>query len=384
MIYIFVIFILLFFIYIYDIGKFFKGKRYTLFFIWLSFAIIAGLSYRVGIDAIRYAENFVRQPNIFELAKFDFADSREDPLWVVFSSIFRTISDNFIFLHLSHALIVNGVILYFISKYASLPFTALLIYFLTCYLFFNFEILRESLAVSVYLFAYKPLTKKNWVKYYLITLIAFFIHSSASIAFFIPFLLTITRIKSWMPIVIVGVTFIVLGSYINEIVLEILPSLNLNDRVFYKLTTYLGRDEIGISIGFLLKNVVLPVILLAIDKYILHQSSKFAPITKLFLIIGVISMIIPVVDRLLNYLIVIYIIHISETLHKVANRFELRILKFMVINLLIFCFSFASVSWLFTIDDRVSEYNYNRYFPYSFYIFGEKEEVREKFHKGGS
>jgi len=384
MIYFFIAIVFVLFIYLYDIGNFSKGKNYALFICWMLFSVTAGLSYRVGIDAIRYAEDFVHQPTVFQLADFDFSNAIEDPLWIIFSALFRTFTTDFTVLHLVHAMIVNGAIVYFVQRIGFKPFTTLLIYFLTFFLFFNFETLRESLSVAVFLFAYQALTEKQWIRYYIIAFTCYFIHSSASFTFFIPLFLLITRIKSWLPLIIIAGTFIILGRYVNEIVLNILPTLSLSERMVYKLGVYFGRDEIGISTGFLLKNVVLPMSLLLADKFFLKKSSKFTPYTKIFLVLGAISMIIPVVDRLLNYLVVFYIIHVAETCVQLARLFELRVVKFIVLNLLIICFTFAPLSWLFTVDDRISEYNYNRYFPYSFFLFGEKIEVREKFFTGGS
>lgn len=384
MIYFFIIAVLFFFIYLYDIGIFGIGKIYAITFILMLLVLTAGLSYRVGIDAMRYSEDFVYEPNLFELSTFDFAESKSDPLWIFFSSIFRTMSDNFMYLHLVHAIIINSCIFYFIYKYSTKPFTCITIYFLSFYLFFNFETLRESLAVAVFLFSYKSLRDKKWLKYYTISIIVFFIHSSASFVFFIPLLIRIMQIKNWIPIVLIGGGIFILGRNINEIVLNVLPMLSLNERMLYKLGVYFGRDEIGVSVVVLLKNVVLPITVLAFDKFILKSKSEFTPVTKLFLLLGVVSMVIPVVDRLLNYLIVFYIVHLTNSIFKIADLFELRVVKMNVLLMLIFYFTFGPISWLFTIDDRISEYNYNRYFPYSFYPLNDEYETREMFYKNGS
>lgn len=63
MIYFFIIAVLFFFIYLYDIGIFGIGKIYAITFILMLLVLTAGLSYRVGIDAMRYSEDFVYEPN---------------------------------------------------------------------------------------------------------------------------------------------------------------------------------------------------------------------------------------------------------------------------------------------------------------------------------
>lgn len=384
MIYLITLVMICFCIYLYDIGNFKYSKDTALVIILMTLILTAGLSYRVGIDAMRYSDEFLSYPKFRDLSTFDFSTSSDDPLWIVFSAFFRSISSDFVYLHLAHALIVNSIIFYFIRTYSPYIFTTVLLYYLIFYLFFNFETLRESLAVAVSLLSFRSLSDKKWVTYFLISTIAFFIHSSAFFVFLIPFVLRLMRMKAWLPILFIVAGVFIMGRYINEVVLNLLPLIQLNERIVYKLTVYFGRDAIGISTGIFLKNVFFPLVLLLIDRFALKKNSEFTPFTKMFLVVGCISLVIPVVDRLLNYLFVIYIIHVTQAIGGVAQLFETRVVKFYVLGFFIICFTFGPLSWLFTIDDRIDERNYNRYFPYSSYPFQEKYEVREKFYRNGS
>lgn len=384
MIYLLIISLLLFLIYIYDIEQC-KQKKNTFFFIVLLLLIFtAGLSYRVGIDLIRYSEDYIPYPNIFELDGDYFATSREDPLWIIFTATFRTFTENYMWLHLVHAAFVNIMILGFIRKHSPYVFTTILIYFLTFYIFFNFETVRESLAVAIYLMSYKYLVQKKWIKYYLIAIVCFLAHSSAIFVFIIPFLLMVSRANIGKLLLGIFILFFALGRYINEVILESMQSLLLNERIAYKLTVYLGREEVAFSIGIFLKNVFFPAVVFLVNSLIIRKPTNFSNYTKMFLVLGCISMFIPVVDRLLNYLFVYYIINMAEAIFGIVTHLKEKSFKFLTTCCIVFFCAIAPLSWHFTIDNRISEYNYHRYFPYNSQFLKQTNEIRERFYKNGS
>ncbi|MBS1504558.1 MAG: EpsG family protein, partial [Bacteroidetes bacterium] len=102
---------------------------------------IAGLRYRVGGDTLSYIDEYDEIPYFSQLLKYNFIGSRWDPLWVVFSSICRSINPDFVFLQCIHALIVNTIIFRFIKRNTQYRFTGILLYYMFAYLYFNMEIL---------------------------------------------------------------------------------------------------------------------------------------------------------------------------------------------------------------------------------------------------
>lgn len=369
---------------VYDIYKIEIGKRFSFLITYFLFAIVAGLSFRVGIDAMRYAVEYKEYPTLFELRRFDFGSANDDPLWVCIGAFFRTFFDNFIILHTFHALFVNFIIFILFWKYAKTPFICILLYFLSFYIFFNFETLRESMAVAIYLLSFDFLIKKKWLQCFLICLISFFMHSSAIFTFIIPILLYFLRKKSLVPWFILVIFVVLIGKNINTVVVDILPQLALNERILYKAGVYFGRDSIGISTGVLLKNVIFPLTILALDTLFLKEESNLTVFAKLFLLIGFLSLIIPVFDRLLNYIIVFYVIHVANVISLYIQKISEKSVQTVVLMMFILFFAIGPLSWYFTIDDRIGERNYNRYYPYSGYPFNSEFYTREKFYNSGS
>ncbi len=384
MIYLTIILLLFFLIYAYDIMHVKEGKNAFFFTLLGMLVLIAGLAYRVGIDHIRYSEDFLQYPTLYTLDLDYIGDSREDPLWVIMTATFRTFTNSYMWLHLFHTAIVNSAILLFMRRYSYWTFTPILLYCFTLFIFFNFETVRESLAVAVFLLAYPYLERKQWVKYYLVAITCFFIHSSALLAFLLPPLLALARKNVGKLLVISIILMAVLGRVVNDIILNSLQFIMVNQRIAYKLSVYLGREDVGIALSILLKNVVFPAIVLVTHQFILKSNTRFLPFTKLFLILGAMSMFIPVIDRLLNYLFIFYLVNMGEAICLVVARFREPSFKFLASVAFVLAAAIGPVSWHFTIDNRISEYNYHRYFPYHTYFTRQEDDIRERFYRNGS
>lgn len=384
--YLIIIFFLSFYICIYDIGNYKLHKKISVIFVSILLIITAGLSYRVGIDAIGYSEEYIYNPTLKELKLIHFSESLYAPLWIIFVSICRTVSSEFYFLHLIHAIIINVVIVRFLYQNTeNNTFTSLLLYFLVTYFFLNFEILRESLSVSIFLLSYNYLKKRKWFKYFLFCLISSLFHTSALITLFVPFLLNITKIKSWIPILLISISFIFFSESIIIVLLEKIPTLSINTSILYKANVYLNSVNQSISITFLFKNVIMPLVLILIDTVLLKRKSYFYPFTKLYLLFGVLSMLIPIIDRFLNYFLIFYILHVSETICYIVIKFIGHKQRIIVLYLFIIIFTLAPLSWFFLSDNRVMSYrNYHRYFPYRSVLNPKKENIRELFYYNGA
>jgi hypothetical protein len=250
-------------------------------------------------------------------------------------------------------------------------------------MFFNFEVIRESLAVAISLLAYDSLIRKKWISYYLIAIVCFLAHSSAIMIFILPFLMYVSRANIGKLLLISMLVFFIMGRYINEMILANLNLLMVNERIAGKLMVYLGREEVVFSTGFFLKNVFFPS-LVFLGNNLLGNQTRFSVFTKIFLLLGCISMFIPVADRLLNYLVVYYIINMTEVIFMIVERLKGVSFKLLVTASIVMFFAIAPVSWFFTVDTRISEYNYHRYYPYSTYFFKEINLTREKFYRNDS
>lgn len=110
MLYIFIWLLLLVLSYQYDYLRREKNKSFCYVVILILFILIAGLRYRMGVDSIRYERGFMNYPTIDDLSAHDFIYSSHQPLYLIFCSFVRFLSDEFWVMQMLHSLLVNVVV----------------------------------------------------------------------------------------------------------------------------------------------------------------------------------------------------------------------------------------------------------------------------------
>lgn len=149
--------------------------------------IILGMRYRVGVDTITYMNTFQHLPTLDRFSGLDFTRFRYEPGYLFLSSLVRTFTDQFWVMQTVVAIIVNGCIFIFLRRYCRNIFVGIIIFFILQWFYFSMEIMRESIALSIFLLNYKNIQEKRWGRYYLYTLLSVAFHYSAAITWFIPF-----------------------------------------------------------------------------------------------------------------------------------------------------------------------------------------------------
>jgi len=173
-----------------------RGRQAWFVVEWLCLVLIAGMRYRVGGDTLAYHDYFEEMPKLGELFSFDYSSSHyNDVLWVLLTAVCKSLVNDFAFFQIVHALIVNTSFLCFFRKRTRMYFTATLFYGLLFYFTFNTELLRAAISVSVFLWSYKYLIKKEWLKYFLCFILAFGFHSESIIMVFLPLVHLLKRIR---------------------------------------------------------------------------------------------------------------------------------------------------------------------------------------------
>ena len=208
MIYLFVIILLLISIIQHDIN----GKPYGKFlanFYPILFALIAGLSYRMGVDCIRYENSY----ESLAFSNLEFDPLAQEPGYLVFVCLCKSISLPWFVAHTIVCLFVNISVSVFFQKYSKQSyFTCLLIYAFLFYYLFNFEILRQSIAMSIILLYLSKNDIRFSTKYFANVLIAFTFHYVAISALSLPLLL---RIKwNWKRLLTTFIIIIIIGNII--------------------------------------------------------------------------------------------------------------------------------------------------------------------------
>jgi hypothetical protein len=75
----------------------------------------------------------------------------------------------------------------FLSRYSKDKLLSLILFYPTFYLTYYSSAIREGIVISIFIgFLLECLIKKRWVKYYLVSLVALFLHSVALLFFILP------------------------------------------------------------------------------------------------------------------------------------------------------------------------------------------------------
>lgn len=150
--------------------------------------LLAGLRFHIGTDSAFYEQEYITFPTLFNLKLSFVADSRYAPLYVLFNSVIRTISGEFVVMQLLLSAFVNCMIYYSIKKYTDgrMFFSFLLMYFCSLYYNINCETLRESVAVGIFLYSLQFLFDKKLLNYYICVFVAVLFHYGAVFLVVIP------------------------------------------------------------------------------------------------------------------------------------------------------------------------------------------------------
>ena len=171
--------------------------------------LLAGLRYRVGGDTLMYMSMYDEMPAMSELKYFDFDEALYNPLWYVYNSFFRSFSDDFTLFQIGQAILVNCVFFWFFRKYSpQYYFSAILLYYVGYYCYFNMEIMREIICVCILMLITPFLLAKRWILYYAGCFLAINFHYSSAVMLGIPLLCYMFRKPSWkwQLVIIAGIT----------------------------------------------------------------------------------------------------------------------------------------------------------------------------------
>ncbi len=372
-IYIFVLFILSYFIIRYDVMQKTSGYTFSYLFILLNFILIAGLRYKIGSDTLVYMEEYIEYPSLFDLARYDI-------LWVLFCAICKTISKSFFFMQFVQALIINCIYFYFIYKNTNYRFTALFLYFIFGFLYFNTEIMRESLAVAIFLLSLHSFYKKKWIRYFLLVIIASLFHSSALITLFFPL---VHRIKIsnffFYSILILTLLSNVLWKLFNE---SIHYFFILSSSIESKASAYLDNDAFiynfnGILLGIIIY-VLLPLIFVFLAKKYEQTNIKESPFLWLYILFGIFVVFNNTIFmRFQNYLFFPFIIFLSNFFFESKKSLKYIFLRKTKIAILLLSLFIGRHYNYFKPDITETTYIYNRYFPYHSIITKKTTTERE-------
>lgn len=340
-----------------------KDHNRYYWFLCISLILVAGFRNQVGGDSFTYMSDWQYYPQIQDLNLIMMVVKNYMPLWVILNSAIKTVVDDFVALQLIVSLVVNIATFHVVKNESRQKFAVVFVYALLQYLYFNCEVLREAIAVSIFYIAFYCLVKKDYIKYYILITISFLFHDSSIIYFVLPLVMKYIR-KEFTPrtIVWLGVISLIL---LNPVVLEqatrLLPGLR-SDGFVEGYTTM----RIGSMLGFIrsMLNVIFFYLLLTKTKDKLSITTLYG--LKLFFILHIVGIAVPVLmTRISNYVNIFYYIAVIELLYSYRKYMLSYVFSFMLVFTFVNYYFMDVTHWVEADHGQKSRYYfYELFYPY--------------------
>lgn len=394
MFYIFLILLLVFLSYYYDYRRETKNKSIWIYFLLFLFIIMAGLRYRMGYDTIVYERKFEYLPFLSQYFDFDYETYGQELTtfgrgFLFLGAFSKSILNEFFFLQLLQSTLVNTLIFFFFRKYSQSFFLSILIYFIISYFYFNFEIMRESCAVVIFLYSWQYYLKSKWIKYYLFCILAVLFHTGALLLFLLPllklpFLQSLFQINTRFIIflgcfaflcTLLYTRFFELFQYVNFLSIKEYGDLYANG----KMSQSSNRSVIELLLYIILYCVIPIILVLYIKKYDTnppYYSKDLETMICCYLLFNIASLFIALLFRFNNYFIPFLILLYSDILYSKftfkKQKYKLTYNSWLIILVLILMPYIRS----YFLGGNFKKYE--MYYPYTSILFKEKIENREK------
>lgn len=379
-------FVILFFLLLlcvrYDInGKTqYRDQWYTAVIIIL--ILIAGLRFRLGEDTINYMYMFYYDTPFFYDIDLDFLlNSDQPPLWIILTSIVKTIGCKFFVVQLIVATIVNTLLLKYFKKHSPYPFACVAIYFFWRYLYFNMVLMKTAVVLSIIIFANDYFLEKKYIKGLLLILIATGFHQSSILLIIIPFL-TFLRFNMLGVSLLIGTYFF--SAFLQSKLGDVFQLMEFSDGVSNKLDNYLDSDfmtqvhNMNFFIAKFFPLLIYPIISLLYLKQKCRESHihRLEPFLMLGLIFQVMQFNIHISYRFVYVFLPYFMIYMVQFFIDYSkNSLEIKASLAYVRTFIVVLPFFVSVAFFHPLT-------YTSFSPYSSVIERSVDEAREKYYSG--
>lgn len=348
------------------------------------FIVLSSIAYHIGTDAYAYLKEFDKYIILSDIdTKYLLSFSRYQPGWVLFQVLSKSIIPSYYFMKLLYASFINIIICNFIRSNTKYVFTGLLLYGVILYLFFNFEIYRQAMAVAIFLFSLKFFNARKWIKYIISVGCAFLFHSSALILLLVPFF----KFKLHKQQLIISIALAIGVFAIKDLTLNyvqsffslgLMPIGSGSDLIEY----YMNSDRYGDS-GFSISNLIyycFYVIFPLFSIYYFNNKGyevKYQGLIVFSCLIYLISQIIPIFFRLNQYFQVINILFYVDIIMVLPQILFKRNRK-LVSTTICVCFIYFFSGTYFQEIGNMRYKSGVRYYPYYSIITEQTSPAREE------
>lgn len=329
-----------------------NNKKVYSIIMMILFTLIAGLRhYTIGNDTIPYLNGF---NNILISGYNAFSTSRFEKGYILLNLIIGKFTNNFTVMLIICSLIINIFICNFIRSNSKSMCISFLLFFFCRFFFSEMNIVRQYIALGIFLYSFKYIENRKMLKYLICNFIAITFHYSA--IFLIPiyyiynmkldrkkifFLSTIALIVNYLFYGILVKVTILLGKYQNYV------------NEFY------NSNKAGSIIAFIMYSVIFIFLLeiLKKNKEVTKRDNFFYNCSFILVLVSFLSIRLSILSRVTEYLSILMIVQIPNFIKYIRSAKKRLILYIIVI----FCFMiYCSVITYF-------RPNWNNIFPYRFY-----------------
>jgi hypothetical protein len=339
---------------------------------------LAGLRYKVGGDSFAYLLDFEKIP--FLDFNYNFSKTTYEPLWSLLLSFCKSVVNNFVFFQIVHAIFINSVVFWFIKKYTPYRFTAILFYYISLYLYFNTEILRESLAICCFLLAYPYFTKEKWIKYYLLAIVAIGFHYSALILLIAPIAKRFRfDARTFLWLFGVSVLFVAFSEQLEEFLLWILGKAGVAER--YAIYQFFKLNIKGTIANYIILFFIPALVIYTNRK--LNGQNNFKDLYFFYFFVVVAILVFEELLRFRNYMSIFCLVYWTNFIFNVFQWQFVRRLQKIVLCLLFVVFVTPDFVSYFRDTSKLvkgTKY-YNRWYPYYSVFKPQEYPLREKLWK---
>lgn len=366
---------------VYDFGQGVKAKKFNYYAAMVLLICIAGFRYKVGGDTYNYMHAHAVMPDLSSIFNHGEYVAKNQPLWILLVATAKSISDEFFVLQFMQAVIVNVAVFSFFGKTTRYYFTAILIYSVGAFPYFNFEIMREGLAIAMFLWAFGYYRDQRWFPFCLMAGAAFLFHASA---FFLA-LLPLFR-KRQPPVFLAPVVFVI-GYFLNPLFSRYIAAGGQMGDFFSYVSSYAEYNYTVYGLlSLLLLYIAYPIGLLKLSGVSSNRASALRSLALTGVWVGATTSMFFIFFRFLNYFTPIFMVLACEAVHRVyrgVGSLALRAVAAGVLSLFLFGV-YTARYFKDTSDIAYATHWYNRWYPYTSVFDGVEDSKREDLRKNES
>jgi hypothetical protein len=348
------LFFSIYFIVIGFISYFLKNKKTFNFFLLISFFSIVFLlsilrRLDVGNDTISYKKIF---DNVLLLGVNTNPEIEKGFLLLVY--IFTIFSEDYYLFIFFYSLFVLFSLYLFVSKFSDNVLISIILFFL---LFFSsyFNLFRQIISLTISIFSFESLRRKNWIQFIISFLFAFSFHTSSLIILLFPLFFSVKfNLFSSLLLLFLSVFFV----FQREIIVDLFIFISGSD--FYIQTDFAISTLFSLVLGILIHTIFLILLYFTYKSQLKNKLINFYSWSSTFsLVFALFGLHIWILNRLVLFLNLYYIVSFPYLL---TNSKVSKVFSYSFIFILIIVIFVYNLGMLLLRPEWITEINYYFYF----------------------